>query len=432
MGQRRKAGSWAAQEPPVAHPPSRPIVVGVVASERSWRAELVSYAHNHVSGLRLRILREPRAAFTPEVDTVVADDSSTLLVPRVVRDLQALGKRVIGVFDDEGAGAGEALLEQLGVDLRVRADVAPEELARLIVALGPAERLDAELDELLGTEGPGTDLPTSAGRGVVVAIGGPHGAGATEVTLGLAGALARGSTAVLAVDLDVVYPGVARRLRYGLDRNLLSTLDAATYEGRSLTDALATRAEGAPGVVPFDVVGGLANPADWAEVGEEDVTTLLDDARAGWSYVVLDVGGGLEDLDVDGRERFGAPRGALARAGAVVAVGEASRLGVLRLLDWAASAHELAPALAIHVVLNRAPRSPARRRQLAIEVDEGLGPLLAGMHFVGAEEAVAAAAWDGRPLGRGRLSRTCRRLATAMPVPSAYAVEARTAAGGDR
>jgi hypothetical protein len=184
--------------------------------------------------------------------------------------------------------------------------------------------------------------------------------------------------------------------------------------------------------VPFDVVRGLANPADWAEVSEDDVSTLLDDAQGAWSYVVVDVGGGAGESRCRRPGALGAPRGALARADAVVAVGEAVRLGVLRLLDWAAAAHELAPSPAIHVVLNRAPRSQARRRQLAIEVDEGLGPLLGGTHFVGAEDAVAAAAWDDRPLGRGRLSRTCRRLGTAMPVPSAAAPHARTAAGGDR
>ena len=70
----------------------------------------------HVADLRLRVLREPRAAFAPDVDTVVGDDSSTLLAPRTVRDLQGSGKRVLGVFDDEGEGAGEALSEKLGAD----------------------------------------------------------------------------------------------------------------------------------------------------------------------------------------------------------------------------------------------------------------------------------------------------------------------------
>jgi MinD-like ATPase involved in chromosome partitioning or flagellar assembly len=390
----------------------------VVASERPWRAEFVSYVHNHVGDLRLRVLREPRAAFAPDVDTVVGDDSSTLLAPRTVRDLQGAGKRVLGVFDDESEGAGEALLERLGVDLRVSADTAPDEMARLILALGPAERLDAELDEFLGVEGATPSSEPWQPHGIAVAVGGPHGAGATEVALGLAAAQARHRARVLMVDLDLVYPGVTRRLRYALDPNLLSTLDAITYEGRPLDAALATRAEGAPGLVAFDAVGGLANPADWSEVSEEDVAVLLDDAQARWPCVVVDVGGGLEQMEVEGRERFGAARVAVARADAVMAVGEASRLGLLRLLDWAAAAHELAPECLVHVALNRAPRSEARRRQLGLELEEALGPLLGEVVFVTADEAVAAAAWDGRPVGRGPFSRAVRRLGAAVPAPA--------------
>ena len=146
------------------------------------------------------MLREPRAAFAADIDVVVLDDVASLLSPRSVGQLQERGVRIVGVYDpEEDEGQGKRFLEDLGVDLTVAAEVAPEELLAGIAALGPRVPpfTDGELDQFIAELGPDAEPDaapsdgTEAGRASVIAVGGPPGGvGASEVALGLAAALA--------------------------------------------------------------------------------------------------------------------------------------------------------------------------------------------------------------------------------------------------
>lgn len=94
------------------------IVIGIVASSREWRSVLQAHVRDHVAGVRVQILREPRMALELDLDVVVIDDVSSFLTRDKVVRLREKGTRVVGVYDPEGhEGLGISFLENLGVDL---------------------------------------------------------------------------------------------------------------------------------------------------------------------------------------------------------------------------------------------------------------------------------------------------------------------------
>jgi hypothetical protein len=192
---------------------------------------------------------------------------------------------------------------------------------------------------------------------------------------------------------------VARRLGYQLVPNVLDAL-AAVAAGADLTAAVARRAGIAGGEVGFDVVAGLVNPADWAQL--HAVSRLLDAACGSWPYVVVDTGGlCAPDQVPPGGARNAATRVALRRADHVVAVCNATRSGILRLFDWAASAAELV-AGSVTLAVNRAPREEFRRGQLVDQLRANLPAGLVGdAELVPPDGRLAAADWEAAPPGAG-------------------------------
>ena len=173
------------------------LIIGVVATPRQWRGELQSHVRNHVSGVRLTVLREARAAFEEEMDVVVVDDVASVLNRLNLKRLRERGVRVVGVYDpEEDEGAGRRFLEDLGVDLAVTADASAEELLEGIASLGPAipafdaAEIEGFLAELPQAADGAALLEPAAplvpeSRSNLIVVGGAPGAGATEVAIGL-------------------------------------------------------------------------------------------------------------------------------------------------------------------------------------------------------------------------------------------------------
>ncbi len=421
------------------------LTVGVVASPRDWRSDLQSHVRDHVSDVQLKVLREPRTAFEQQMDVVVIDDVASFLSRANVERLRERGVRVVGVYDPSGdEGQGERFLDELGVDLTVTADATPEELLRTIAALGPGLELDAdELDRFLENPDastapapPAADTPTPKSArplGRLITVGGAGGgAGITEVSLAIAGTLAAQGAVSIVLDLDAVGPTVARRLLYMLEPNILSVLDALRHKGGDLGALLGSRARGAPGSVSFHVVPGLANVTDWPELRPGDVAALIERLRKAGAEVVVDAGEFLEDLDANGRERFGAARTAVANADVLVGVCRPDPLGVLAFLDWAAYAHELGPERPLSVIVNRAPKSRFKRDQLEAQLRDNIAPeLLAGVFFVADDPRLATAVWDGAPAGPGPFTRAISDVTRRM-VPVVAGQGRRTKAKASR
>ena len=388
--------------------PTSELTVGVVASTRAWRNDLQTYVRNHVSGVRMVVLREPRALLDEEFDVVVIDDVASLLNKLTIKQLRQRGIGIVGVYDpDEDDGAGARLLRDLGVDITVTAGASAEELLRQIAVLGPATALQDEVRDYLDSLEPAAPLSSAAlpepGGPSLLAVAGVTGEPAgVEVATVMATVLAQRGERVVVVDANEVAPTLARYLAYGLEPNLLSALDAMRHGSGVGTDPLAVRSPGASGTVPWDAIVGLANTADWAQLRDADLVALLTELQDRWDRVVAVVGPHLEEMGGLGPERFDASRVTVGAADALVGVAPATRLGVLAWLDWAADVQDLVGPRPVWAALRRVPRSPFKQAELEHAVRSNMAPeLLAGLAFLPEDPRVEDAAWQAAPLRRG-------------------------------
>lgn len=397
------------------------LTVGVVASPRQWRSELQSHVRNHVVGVRLKILREPRTALDEHLDVMAVDDVASFLTPGTVKRLRERGVRIVGVFDpSEHEGQGERYLLDMGVDLTVPATATAEQLLGALTSFGTVAQVSDEiaaLEAAFGEPPPSADAVLAAQGGVTVVSGASDSPGATEIAIALAGVLAARRERTLLLDADDVAPSVARRLLFNLDPNILTALDDVHYGAGTLRSSVGVRQGTAPGSVHFAAIPGLANVADWNLIRDGDLLTLIDELERAWDHVIVNAGPHLEDLGAGlGPDRFGASRATVSRADRLIGVCSASPLGVLRLLDWAADARALQPDVPIWVVVNRAPKSSYKRAELDQELRQNIAPeILAGVSFVPHDERVADAVWNGAPVSRGPFTKAVSELAKIVP-----------------
>lgn len=396
------------------------LTLGIVASARTWRTELQAHVRDHVTGMKVQILREPRMALEAELDVIVIDDVSSFLSKNKVQLLQSRGVRVVGIFDpEEQAGQGQGYLETLGVDLALPSTTRPEDMLFAVEQLQPSRARatgDVQFDSLMADfdlgapSAPHVELPASHGR--VIAVAGPGGTGASEVAIGLADAFALRGEVALLIDADETAPTIARRLCYQLQPNVLTAIDAVLHQTHPLPQVVGRRIDHSAGHVGFHVIPGIANPDDWSQLRASEVTDLLTETRRSWGITVVNAGRSTEDLSAYGFERFGATRSALMHADLVVAVCMASPVGVLRMLEWLAAYRALGRELPVFVVFNRAPGKKFARAQLEAQLFENAGEyFIAGHCFVDDDERVYAAEWEGRLVANGPFTKAMSGLA---------------------
>jgi MinD-like ATPase involved in chromosome partitioning or flagellar assembly len=373
-----------------------PIVVGVVATPQEWRREFTFHVRDHVpaTALIVKSLHDPAEAFD-DVDVIVVDDTLGFLTPLQVVALHDQGVRLVGVYDPTGRrGKGRETLERLGVDAVVSISGDPAALVDAVADLPAGHRRARRNGRDIAPV-----LPVAAGGGqasVVITVGGGSDSpGRTETAVAIARSIALRGSRVVLVDLDEHNPSLARRLGFGLTPNVLDAL-AAVAAGADLSAAVARRGAIGGGEVGFDVVAGLVNPGDWAQL--HDVSRLLDAAGRAWPYVVVDTGGVCSaDQMPPGGVRNAATRVALRQADHVVAVCNGTRSGALRLFDWAASAAELVDS-AVTLAVNRAPREGFRRGELVDQIITTLPAQLCGdIEFIPPDPRLAAADWEAAP-----------------------------------
>lgn len=400
------------------------LTVGVVYTAREWRTTWQRYVRDHVVGVTLRLVRDSRMAKEEHLDVLIVDDDTSYLTPPFVAALRERGVRIVGVFDDTQPDTpGAALLQRLGVDRIVAADVAPEDLLAVIEALRP-DGLDDRFEEVVA----GLALDEQGAEpSQVLAVGGPPGSGATEVAVALADVASRHQRTVL-VDVDEVAPGIARRLQLGLHPHLLTALDdlrgTTTRQNpertaHPLEGALARPAAGSRARLGFDVVAGLANRGDWHLLRGDEIVALLDELARWWRCVVANLGPHLEDLSPY-VERFVASRSVVTRADRLIGVCEASPRGLLRFLDWLVEVAELAPDLQVDAVVNRTPGSRHRQAELEAQLHEDAGPRLASVNFLAEDAEVSRAAWDGVVVPRGSFRKGVLRLGSVVLPPQEH------------
>ena len=391
------------------------LIVGVLYSSRDWRREFQRYVRDHVVGVSLRLVRDSRMAVEERLDVLLVDDETSFLDARFLAALRERGTTVVGVYDpSEADGDGSPVLQRLGVDLLVDATLAPEDLLAELEKLRPRGGADDRFEEVVA----GLDLDDAREPSLTVAVGGPPGAGATEVAVALADVVS-GHRRTILVDVDEVDPGVARRLHLALHPHVLSALDELRNAGVVVLDqvpadplgrVLARPAAGGRALLGFDVIVGLANRRDWHLLRGDDVLSLLAELAGRWQCVVVNLGPHLEDLSryVD---RFSASRAVVSRADRIVGVCEASPRGLLRFFDWLVDVAELAPDRLVEVAVNRSPRSPFRHGEIESQLHEHVGQRLASISFLPEDGAVGRSAWDGILVPRSRFRHSVEALA---------------------
>ena len=154
---------------------SDPAVV-LAATPRGWAAGLRAHAADHGGVVVRATVLTSADALAEGGDVVVVDDITSFLTAALVRDLQQVGRSVLGVHDPEDE-VGRDRLAALGVDGLVAADVGPEELVghvrRLAVRAAedrPAPSTDAEGTSIAGVWGSAHDADAEARRGRIVGV----------------------------------------------------------------------------------------------------------------------------------------------------------------------------------------------------------------------------------------------------------------------
>lgn len=363
--------------------------IGVVLSPRGWSEPLHAFVADHVPGVDLVVVRDRRAALGSGAHVLVLDSTTPWLTSPFVREAEAVGIRLVGVYDRADGGTSRDRLAALGLTYLLEEAMPPEDVVFLVERLRPSA----------GNGGRPRPLPavdSAPVDGAVVPVGGPSGSGARELAVGLATHWGEAGFTTLLVDANETTPGIARRLGLGLYPHLFKAVEAAAVDGLDgVRAALADRV----GPLPFDVIAGLATPRDWDRITPSDVSELLGVCRRGWDRVVVTTSPLIEDLTRWG-DRFGISRRVLSNADMVVGAVEPTPRGVLRYLDWLTDGGLL--RLDAVTVLNKVPRS----KRVAFEAIEQLrevgGDLVGDVFEVPYDRAVAAAEWDGRLVAKGR------------------------------
>jgi MinD-like ATPase involved in chromosome partitioning or flagellar assembly len=398
--------------------------LAVVYSPREWANRVVRHVTDHGGGrVRLRVV-DRRVCLEEEFDVLIAEDVTSFLDARFVGELRRKGRRILGVYHADEPTGRDRLLD-LGVD-DVIEDTAPaEEFVRRIGKVLPATRPPDLDDELAGIaarldgRGAGPGLPARRLRGRICAVGGPPGGcGASEVAVEMARAGRRRGETSLLVDADEVAPCLAQRLALPPVPNIRTAIDALFHGAGRLHETLLPVAGGG-----FELLAGLANPADWPQVRPQEAAEVVAELRGLRDHVIVNVGAHTEDLArLGAAERYGVTREVLAAADVVVGVGVATPVGVARLVTWIADVIALAPGTPVHLAINKVPPSRFVRGEVEGEILRNYSP--ASLHLLPIDAAVEKAAWRGELVGPGAFTRAVEALAAAAlgGVPRSEAV----------
>lgn len=365
--------------------------IALVVSAETWVDDLHRHCADH-GGARVRCLvLDPGLALDEDFDVLVTGERWPALTKPFVEALHARGRRVLVVGDPEH---GSDLLARLGVDGRMAASDTPPAIVAAVLALCPA---GASTGSALG--GRPSDTTAAAGRspgpppGGFVVVGGPRGAGSTEVAVALAARSVRRGDRAVVVDADTVTPSLALRMGLPLEPNLCTAVDAAGYGIGRVPGALFDLGSGWPAVL----VGAPNRRAGQALAGP-DVAAVGEVLARRYGPVLFDVSAGHDGVTDD--EVLAA---VAARAAAVVAVGAPSPIGVVRLIEWVAGVRAVAPEAPVHLVVNRAPPVRCRRTELATALTHAVPS--AEVTFVPSDPRVEDAAWAAGLVGRSPFAR---------------------------
>jgi MinD-like ATPase involved in chromosome partitioning or flagellar assembly len=368
--------------------------IALVLSPDAWVERVHRHCADH-GGARVRcIVVEPSVALDEEYHVLVATDRWPAMTRPFVDSLHAGGRRVLLVCDDEDEPAARELADRLGADGTVRASADAAEIVAAVVTLAPEAAFEPTRPPVETAPDPRRGAAPRVG---LVAVGGPSGAGATEIAIGLAAAGSRRGARAVVVDADHVTPSIAARLGLPLEPNLCSAVDAVAFGLGAVPGALFDLGDRWPAVL----VGAPSRRAADA-LTPADVRAVADVLGERYAPVVVDLAAPATAYGPDLAPVL------LERAGAVVAVGAATPVGVVRLVEWIALVDRYVAGTPVHLVVNRASSVRSRRAELASELLAS--GRAASLTFIPHDPRVEDAVWDAGIPERGAFARAVTEL----------------------
>lgn len=320
----------------------------------------------------------PAQAVSSQFDVLFIDDVCSFLNQRLVIDVRASGKSIVGVFDpSDGTDAKRRLLEA-GIGDVIESDSSPEEFLDIAAVT-------------ISHSTPPREVTIESGNGGyrIGLTGPPGGVGVTEIACALALDLSRRHRTAL-VDANPAWPSIGQRLGLPVHPNIRTAIDFVLHEPERLEDA--THPIGALTVIP-----GPANPGV-AAVSPADLVTLISGLGQAHSHVVVDLGH-LPDLPIDLVGCFDA----------ILVVGTGDPVGVTRLARTAERiAISITPDCEMGLVVNRVDKALRERTEI-VSVLAGSTPGVPVV-LIPEDRGIRRAVWDGSPVERGPLHRSVRRL----------------------
>lgn len=378
--------------------PSAEPEVAIVFTPEPWVGTLHHFLADH-GGARVReIVMDQRLALEDGYDVLVVSHRWPALTRSFIRQVHERHRKVLGVYDGDES-TSRVFLANLGVDGVVASNAPMPEFLDAITAITPDRAdgflADAELG-ILESEAP-------VEHGLVIAIGGPAGAGRTELACALH-QIAGVDTHVL-VDADDLAPAIAQRLSLNIEPNLRTAIDAVSFGLGDLNNALQHTAHGMALV-------GLPNVSAWAQVRASETIDVINELTERYPIVIVDVGPNLEDLDTTPRGRNAVTRAILTRADRVALVVNATPRGIARATNWAADYRTLGATASLHAVLNLAPRDRFRRNECLDELQRTM--TVESFHVLPVDTRVERAHWEGTAVPRSPYLRAVRSLAETL------------------
>ncbi len=352
--------------------------IGLAASSREWSDRFHRFLLDHGGGtIRIRVM-SPSQAVSTQFDVLFIDDICSFLNQRLVIDVRASGKSIVGVFDpSDGTDAKRRLLE-VGIGDVIESDASPEEFLEVASVT-------------ISHSAPPREANVESGGGAyqIGLTGPPGGVGVTEIACALALDLSRRHRTAL-VDANPAWPSVGQRLGLPVHPNLRTAIDFVLHEPDRLDHA--TLSVGSLSVIP-----GPANPGV-VGASSADLVALISGLGQVRSHVVVDLGQ-VPDLPADLLRCFDA----------VLVVGTGDPVGVTRLARSAERiATSIAPDCEMGLVVNRVDKG-LRERSEVVSVLAGSIPGVPGV-LIPEDRRIRRAVWDGSPVERGPFHRSVRRL----------------------
>jgi MinD-like ATPase involved in chromosome partitioning or flagellar assembly len=352
--------------------------IGLAASARDWSDRFHRFLLDHGGGtMSGRIMTFEQALSTP-FDVIFIDDICSFLNSRLVIDLRAAGKAIVGVFESaDGSDAKRRLLEA-GISDVIESDATPEEFLRLATSTvaykmpaKPASTAEVRQSVRIGVMGP------------------PGGVGVTEIAVGLAIDLSRRHPTVL-VDFNLSWPGIGQRLGIPVHPNLRTAIDYVLHDPEMLDSAM-------HGFGRLSVVCGVANPGP-SMLPTSDLVGLVSGLTRGHSHVVMDMGH-VPSVEPD----------VFRSLDAVLLVGTGDPSGLTRLIRCLEIVAEATlPGCGVGLVVNRIDRAPRKRDEIVALIHESARgvPLV----MIPEDRRLRRSSWDGSPISAGAFNRAIKRL----------------------